>query len=121
MRASSSMSSSVLTSMTYDGIVGSPSSVAARILRSPDMSSYIPPAVLRTVTGWIMPFCFIDALSSSSACWSKSARGWNGFGLICEMAMWSILPSRLASAGGAAVPEGAGVEYSEADFPGLKG
>src|SRR3990172_8259149 len=71
--------------MMYAGIVPRPISAAARIRRSPEMSSYPPLSVRRTVTAWMTPFCRIDSFSSSRAWGSKSARGCSGLGRIREI------------------------------------
>src|SRR5579864_3608542 len=92
-----------------------PASLAARSRRSPAMSSKRP-ALLRTSSGWIIPFCSIELASSWRWPASNVVRGCRGLGPMSEIASMVILgPYSCGSA--ASWRAGAALLASSADRP----
>ena len=72
------------------GTLTRPTSCAARNLRSPAMSSNRVPA-RRTISGWMMPCCRIESVSSCNASRPKSFRGWNVLGTMFARLIWCTI------------------------------
>ncbi len=72
---------SMSISITIQGTVARPASLAALSLRSPATSSYVFPVFL-IFRGWSIPYWVMLSASPLSALWSKKRRGCIGLGFI---------------------------------------